>query len=277
VKNSISGIRITNSTIDSVRGFGVRLESVSSGLVRGLIIVGVDSLGSEEGAGIKLVSGNATNSFANLVRNANVGVLATGTTNARVDTNIVWRNITGMRIVGGATSSVAFNDLFDNTADTIPIGLVNPGGSSLTMSNNWWGDSRGPRQSGTPLATGDSVVGAVTVGTLRASPLFNGGTAAALRIVRGNNQTGVQGTALAQAFTVRVVDAGGLPVNNVQVVFNVVGGGGNVSPGNATSNTSGLVETTLTLGSAPGANTVVATITVSGIVIAAAIFTATGT
>jgi hypothetical protein len=280
IKNSLSGTRITNSAVDSVRGYGVRLEAVSNALVHGVVVVGVDSLpGLEEGAGIKLVSGNTISASLNFVRNAQIGVLVIGATAARVDSNAVWRNLNGFRIPGGTTTSVSFNDIFDNTTDTIPIGLVNPVGTALTVNNNWWGDSRGPRQ-GSSLATGDSVGGTVTVGTLRASPfspsLF-GGSAAGLRLVRGDNQTGVHGTALPKAFTVRVTDAGGLPVSNVQVQFKVTGGGGSLSSSGGNSSTSGLVESTLTLGTAPATNTVTATVTVSGNVIGTVTFTAMGT
>lgn len=278
IKNSLSGTRITNSVVDSVRGYGLRLEAVSNARIRGVVVVGVDSLpGLEEGAGIKLVSGNADTAVANFVRSAQIGILVTGTTAARVDTNVVWRNLNGLRISGGTTASVAFNDIFDNTADTLPIGVVNPAGTSLALASTWWGDSLGPRLNAVPLATGDSVVGAVTVGALRARPFLSGGAAAALRIVRGNNQTRSAGNPLNQPFAVRVVDASGLPVTSgVTVVTFATSSGGSFGTATPTSNSSGLAETVYTLSSTKGVNTVTATITVNSVAVSVT-FTATGT
>src|SRR2546425_8722326 len=103
-----------------------------------------------------------------------------------------------------------------------------------------------------------------------------GATATAPRSVRGDGQTGVRGTALPKAFTVRVVDAAGKPVAGVSVTFRVTLGGGSFGGGNkvtVTTNASGLAEATLTLGLTPGQNTVTAT----GNGLNTITFTATGT
>jgi hypothetical protein len=276
VKNSLSGTSIVLSTVDSVRGYGLRLESVSNATVRLLTVIGVDSLpGVEEGAGIKLVSGNGASVKIGIVRGAVIGVLVTGATNARVDSSIIWRNAFGMQINGGTTASVGNNNVFDNDS----LGLLNPVGTNLPAANNWWGDARGPRLTAVPAATGDSVLGNVTFNAVRATPIFPGSGFSSLRIVRGNNQIGVHGIALAKAFTVRVTDANGFPVAAANVTFTVASGGGNLG-GPTTqvvaSNASGLAEVTLTLGAPPGSNTVTASVTPAAGGTVTVTFTATG-
>jgi hypothetical protein len=262
IRNSLSGTRITNSVVDSVRGYGLRLEAVSNATVRLLTVVGVDSLpGVDEGAGIKIVSGNANKVNATFVRAAQVGLLVSGGTNTRLDSNIVWRNVFGMRVAGGTTASVNLNDVFDNDS----LGLQNPAGPNLVATNDWWGDVRGPRLTTTPLATGDSVNGSVTFNPFRTTPFLTAlfaGPVAQLRLVRGGGQSAVRGTTLLQAFTVRVVDASGFPVSGVSATFAVTGGGGSFGSGSnsVSSDASGLVERTLTLGAGGGLNTVTVTI-----------------
>jgi hypothetical protein len=94
-------------------------------------------------------------------------------------------------------------------------------------------------------------------------------------MVRGNGQTAARGTVVSKAFTVRVVDAAGRPVAGIQVTFRVGSGGGSIGASQVKidTNTSGLAEVTLTLGSNPGVNTVTAA--VSGL--PTLTFTATGT
>ena len=93
------------------------------------------------------------------------------------------------------------------------------------------------------------------------APGHVGTQAAALRKVRGDGQSAPAsaGAALAKAFTVRVVDANGLPVAGVSVQVSVTAGGGKFGgQGNVTrvTNASGLAEATLTPGTTPGGNTV---------------------
>ena len=121
--------------------------------------------------------------------------------------------------------------------------------------------------------------GNVTFTPVRASPLPLASGFSLLRHVRGSGQTAVRGTTLLQPFTVRVTDASGFPVSGVSVTFAVTGGGGSFGSGsnNITSDASGLVERTLTLGVSPGLNTVTATINLSGGGTVVLTMTATGT
>ena len=74
--------------------------------------------------------------------------------------------------------------------------------------------------------------------------------------VLGDNQSGVVGEALAKPFVVRTQDRGGDPLEGVRVVFEVLTGGGSLSAKIAWTDANGRAESTLTLGSEPGTNTV---------------------
>ena len=78
----------------------------------------------------------------------------------------------------------------------------------------------------------------------------------------GDNQTGPPGSALSNPLVVRVLDAAGDPVNGVTVNWEIVDGGGSVSPQSSTTNSQGRATTTWTLGA--GGNQT-ARATVSGI------------
>ena len=74
--------------------------------------------------------------------------------------------------------------------------------------------------------------------------------------ILGDNQSGVIGEALAKPFVVRTQDRGGDPLEGIAVTFRVLTGGGSLSATTSTSNANGRTESTLTLGSEPGTNTV---------------------
>jgi alpha-tubulin suppressor-like RCC1 family protein len=86
------------------------------------------------------------------------------------------------------------------------------------------------------------------------------GPAASLVLSSGGGQSAYTSAALAQPVIVRVMDAVGNPVFGATVNFAVVTGGGSVSPANGTSSSSGLVQTTWTLGATAGAQAMTATI-----------------
>ena len=100
--------------------------------------------------------------------------------------------------------------------------------------------------------------------------------ASALRSVDGDQQIGPVAAALTKQLVVKVIDANGLPVEGATVTFQVRGGGGSVNPPANTSSVSGLVSATWTLGTALGANKVVALLT-NNYVLDSAVFTATAT
>ena len=95
-----------------------------------------------------------------------------------------------------------------------------------------------------------------------------------LSIISGDNQTGLTGETLANPFVVEVRDENGNPLEGVIVTFAVGAGGGSLSDTNVDTDTNGLAQSILTLGSDPGTNTV--DVSVEGIV-KTEIFNAEGT
>ena len=94
--------------------------------------------------------------------------------------------------------------------------------------------------------------------------------------ISGDTQTGEPSATLANPFVVEVKD-GANPAAvfaGVPVTFAVTAGGGTLSATSATTNASGRAETTLTLGSTAGANTVTASVTHAGTTVSVT-FTAT--
>ena len=84
-----------------------------------------------------------------------------------------------------------------------------------------------------------------------------------LSIVSGDNQEGVTGEALMDAFVVEVRDQDDAPMEGVTVNFAVSAGGGSLSVTSVDTDTNGLAQSTLTLGQKTGTNTV--TVSVTGI------------
>lgn len=83
----------------------------------------------------------------------------------------------------------------------------------------------------------------------------------ASQIIRqaGNAQTGIVGTALAQALVAKVAASDGVGVAGTTVNFAVATGGGSLTSASAVSDSAGLAQTTWKLGSLVGAQTVTAT------------------
>ncbi|HUG27873.1 MAG TPA: Ig-like domain-containing protein [Gemmatimonadales bacterium] len=93
------------------------------------------------------------------------------------------------------------------------------------------------------------------------------------------SQSATVGTAVAEAPSVLVTGAGGVPVSGVEVTFTVTAGGGTItpaSPATVSTNASGIATlSNWTLGATPGTNTVTAA--VAGLTGSPVTFTATGT
>ena len=81
-----------------------------------------------------------------------------------------------------------------------------------------------------------------------------------LSIVSGDNQTGFAGESLANPFVVQVRDQFSDPLEGATVTFTVTAGGGALSAGTAMTDANGRAESTLTLGTEPGTNTVEASV-----------------
>ncbi len=74
----------------------------------------------------------------------------------------------------------------------------------------------------------------------------------------GDGQEGGPEAVLSEPFVIEVRDQNGDPLEGVRVLFRIVGGGGSLSVETSETDARGRAATTLTLGSAPGRNTVLA-------------------
>ena len=90
---------------------------------------------------------------------------------------------------------------------------------------------------------------------------YNRSTHPAVLKVSGDNQEGDAGMPLDHPFVVEVQDEKGVLSAGVSVTFAVTEGGGTLSATTVTTDADGRAETTLTLGTTPGKNTVQATAT----------------
>lgn len=73
-------------------------------------------------------------------------------------------------------------------------------------------------------------------------------------VAQGNNQSAKAGTGLPNAIVVRIVGPNNSPMRNIPVAFQVISGGGLISPQSALTNNLGEVTARWTLGPTPGTN-----------------------
>jgi adhesin/invasin len=162
----------------------------------------------------------------------------------------------------GAPFVVLITDVNNNPASNVAVQFsITRGGGQLSAANVTT-NAQGLAQ--TTLTLGATVgmnqVMATSTG-LTGSPLTfvassMAGPASAVAPTSGDAQTGVPGTPLAQPLVVTVRDANTNLVQGYMVQFAVTAGGGSVSATSVATDAQGRAATTLTLGSAAGANTV---------------------
>ena len=114
----------------------------------------------------------------------------------------------------------------------------------------------------TPTSSG-SIRIAASVAGVSARAVFRvttGAPPASLTKVSGDSQSGTAGDALANPFVVEVKNADGETIEGVPVAFSVTAGGGRLSATSATTDRNGRAQTTLTLGSQRGVNSVQASV-----------------
>ena len=87
----------------------------------------------------------------------------------------------------------------------------------------------------------------------------NANLVAAKASASGDAQTGRAGAALATPFSV-IVKNGSSPIDNVEVNWTIVAGGGTLSPNVTETGTNGIASVTWTLGPSVGAQSVQATV-----------------
>jgi adhesin/invasin len=109
--------------------------------------------------------------------------------------------------------------------------------------------------SSSPLQSLTASVGEGTPVSIFANAMFPSAIVAA----QGNNQTAKPGQALANNIVIRVTGDNNVPLNGIPVQFQVIGGGGAISPQTALTNAFGEVTVKWTLGTALGMNSATAT------------------
>jgi hypothetical protein len=107
----------------------------------------------------------------------------------------------------------------------------------------------------TPVQSLSAAVGDGVPATLFATALFP----SSIVVAQGNNQTTKAGQALANNVVVRVTGDNNVPLTGIPVQFQVVAGGGAISPQTALTNAFGEVTVKWTLGTVVGLNSATAT------------------
>ena len=114
-----------------------------------------------------------------------------------------------------------------------------------------------------PVAGGQTLTASVAAGPsaeIGATALTPEETAAAVELLEGANQRARVGRALPQPILVRLVDAGGLPVEGATVTFTPGEGHGTAEPATVASDSAGSAHTVWTLGDGIGEQVLVASV-----------------
>ena len=179
----------------------------------------------------------------------------------------VGSNAAGVRFVGTQPSLAFFGDTvlfraeaYDSAGHTIPgtpivygidsrdtalARVINPDSGRVIAK-----PVRGPARVVAQLLTHQTATSTLTV---QPRP-------SAISVRAGGGQTATVGTSLSTPLTVQVVGADGLGVQGVVVTFTVTAGGGSLAQSVDTTNASGDVTTTWTLGPTAGTQTVTASV-----------------
>ncbi len=276
--NPVSNVPVTFA----VTGGGGSVQPVTSVITDAGGIAAATSwtLGTTTGA-------NTLSATASGLAGSPVSFTATGIAGAATQLAVTTQPSTSVQntVVFGTQPVVQLRDANNNNVSQANVGVtatIATGGGSLggvaTVNTN---------ASGQAVFAGLSITGTVGARTLSFTSLglapatsgsvtITAGPATTLAINAGDNQSAGVGTAVAVPPSVLITDVSGNPVNLVAVTFAVTSGGGGITGGSATSNTSGIATVgSWTLGGAPGSNTLSATSgSLSG---SPATFTATGT
>ena len=152
----------------------------------------------------------------------------------------------------GSLSNIAVTTVTDGQAQTT---LTLPRRPGRTTVRAWVGDFNTPDASATFEARTIAPTRTTTSTTPSTPPPPEPEPTVFFRVL-GDNQSGVVGEVLVKPFVVRTQDRGGDPLEGMRVVFTVLTGGGSLSAEIAWTDANGRAESTLTLGSEPGTNTV---------------------
>jgi adhesin/invasin len=165
---------------------------------------------------------------------------------------------------------VQVNDAAGNPVTGAPVTWVVTGGGGTLDPSTATTDATGRASSIWTLGaapganTAEAVVSGVGQATFTATGLV--GTPNEIRIASGNGQTGQTGQRLGSDLVVLVLDERDNPIPGATVAWQVQSGGGSVDPASSATDASGRASARWTLGSAPGANTLRASVSGAGAV-----------
>ena len=158
---------------------------------------------------------------------------------------------------------VEVRDQNGNPLEGVPVAFAVTAGEGSLSTTTAMTDAYGLAQSTLTLGNepGTNTVKAIAEG-LPQTAAFNAEAslpppeATFLSIVSGDNQTGFTSEALVSAFVVEVRNQYDDPMDGIAVTFAVTAGGGSLSSEMVMTDANGQAESTLTLGSDPGTNSV---------------------
>jgi adhesin/invasin len=251
--NPVSGASVTFAVVS---GGGSVTGSPATTNAAGIATVGSWILGPTAGANsLTATSGNLTPVTFTATGTAGAGSVAvnggnnqtaTVNTTVAVDPSVIIKDVNGNPIAG---SSVTFAVASGGGSVTGATTATNAGG--IATVGAW----KLGTSAGTNTLTATSSAGSTTFTATGVA-----GAATQIAIDAGNNQTAAAGTAVAIAPSVIVRDAFNNPKGGVAVTFAVASGGGSITGGAATTNTSGVATVgSWTLGTTVGTNTLTAT------------------
>ncbi|MFN2635661.1 MAG: Ig-like domain-containing protein [Gemmatimonadaceae bacterium] len=206
-----------------------------------------------------------------------------GTTAPPVATTLTANSATSLSGTAGAAvatpPSVLVRDQNGNPMAGVPVAFnVATGGGFVTgaasVTNASGVATVGSWTLGTSVGTNTVVASTGNLTPVTFTATASAGAPASISKTAGDAQTAVAGSAVAISPSVTVKDANGNPVSGASVTFSVTSGGGTVTSGSQTTNSSGVATVAgWTLGTTAGPNSLSAT---SGS-LSPAVFTATGT
>jgi hypothetical protein len=239
----VDGLDVRGTNPRAVRADSAAAVRLRRAVVRGPF-AGTVGVGGQAGVELDADSITVTASFVTGYPDR-AGIYLDGNT-VRVDSTTVNRARSGLIIAGSPTTiDVRDNDLAD--ADSAALWMR--AGAQVAVPGTWWGDGRGP--AGASAGTvGDTIVGPVLASGYRTLPFRAGSVAALLVSLRGDGQSAPTGTNLPLPFSVRLVDADGLPVKGVAVKFTIPSSSNSTFTNglktvNVITNDSGIAEATM--------------------------------
>lgn len=169
--------------------------------------------------------------------------------------------------LGSTTFNTQARDAVGNVVAGLPVTWRIVDSSIATVSPDGLVTATSKAGSTTLIATG--LNGVAAQATLDVQPVTQ------LVVVRGDNQTGLVGTALPVSTSVQALAANGHFVAGATINFTAIDGRGSVSQSSVTTDAGGIATTTLTLGQAIGSYTFTATVAATPSIVTRVTATAT--